>query len=88
MYRRRRLIETWRLVSFGIACPWRLADDIIPTGPAGAQVLPAYGFDRQCDRVCHDTHTTLPVSPATAVGSPHWEGAADRCVYTESWGHL
>lgn len=72
----------------GPAGPRRLADDIIPTGPAGPQVLPVDGFDRQRDRGGHDAHTAMPVSPQAAVGSHHREGAADRCVYTESRGHL
>lgn len=73
-----------RRVSSGPAGPHRPADDIIPAGPAGPQVLPADGFDRQRDRGDHDTHTAVPVSPPTAVGPPRCDGAADRRVYTES----
>lgn len=83
-----RCWRSWRYVSSSPVGPRRLADDIIPTGPARPQVLPVDGFDRQCDRGRHDTHTAVPVSPQTAVGSPHCEGPADRCVYTEPWGHL
>lgn len=70
------------------ACPWCLADVVIPTGTAGAQVFPVDGFDRQRDRGGHDTHTAMPVSPQTAVGPPHCEGPADRCWNTESGSRL
>lgn len=82
------LLQTQRCVQPGPVGPRRPADDIIPPGSASPQVLPVDGFDRQCDRGSHDTHTAVPVSPQTAVGPPRCEGAADRCVYSQSGGRL
>lgn len=84
------VLQTWRsgCVSSSPAGPWHLADDIILTGPAGAQVFPVDGFDRQCDRGSHDTHIAVPVSPQTSLGPPHSEGPADRCWNIESRGRL
>lgn len=78
--------ETWTLVSFESAAPWLLPDDVIPSGPAGAPVLPADGFDGQRDRRGHDAHPALSVPPQTAVGAPHSRGEAHRFEYPES-GH-
>lgn len=80
--------QEWRRVLLSSAGPWRLTDDIIPAGPAGPQVLLVDGFDRQRDRVSHDSHSALPVSPQTSLGSPQFEGPADWCWYTESGGRL
>ena len=72
----------------GPAGAWRLADDIIPAGPAGPQVLPLDGLDGQRDRGRHVTHTAVPVAPQTAVGPPHCEGAAAGRVHTGPGGCL